>query len=404
MALLTPILIAGLAFGAEVGFWELQRRKLQNAVDTAAYAAATQLRSGIADEDELKTFAKSVAEVGGYEGGEAGITLVSPPASGAYAGNVSAVQVALDHSIPRRFSGIYSADPVAFTVEATALVESGRPACVLALSRSASKAVNFSGSTDVKLEGCDIASNSIADNAVNVNGAAAEVEVDCVSAVGGVDDPHNGIEYEGCPGPLENMPLTKDPYADLAEPADALAQSCESSAEMDKWNEKKGKGQPKPGRYCGGQHVSGEVELSSGIYVLDGGDWRINATAKVEGMGVALFITGGATLTINGGAEFNLEAMDTGPLAGIVLFFDRDDAGITHTMNGGSHQSLTGIVYAPTADLKINGGTSSGKGGPGCTQVVANTIEFSGSADFKSKCDWTGKKPIQTAQSIKIVE
>jgi Flp pilus assembly protein TadG len=404
MVLMIPVLVAGLAFGAEVGSWELQRRKLQNAADMAAYAAATQVRSGVSDADKLKAFAKAVAEKGGYVAGDAGVTLSTPPGSGAYAGNVAAVQVSLDHSIARNFTGIFASGPIEFTVSATALVENGRPACVLALSRTAPKALNFSGATNVKLEGCDITSNSIASDAVNVNGASAAVETDCVSAVGMVSDAHGGIEYEVCAGPLENMPLTKDPYEGLAEPAAELAQPCASTAEEKKWNKSKGVGQPSPGRYCGGQHVAGEVSLSPGIYVLDGGDWRFNAASKVTGMGVSLFITGGATLTINGGAEFNIEAMDTGPLAGIAIFFDRDDAGITHTMNGGSKQSLTGVVYAPSADLKVNGGTSSGKGGPGCTQVVANTIEFNGNADFKSVCDWNGKKQIKTAQAIRIVE
>lgn len=57
MALLTPLLIGGLAFGAEVGFWELEKRKLQNAADTAAHAAGTQLRSGITNDAALEAVA-----------------------------------------------------------------------------------------------------------------------------------------------------------------------------------------------------------------------------------------------------------------------------------------------------------------------------------------------------------
>ena len=41
MALMTPVIIGGLAFGAEVGGWELTKRQQQNAADTAAFAAAT---------------------------------------------------------------------------------------------------------------------------------------------------------------------------------------------------------------------------------------------------------------------------------------------------------------------------------------------------------------------------
>ncbi|MEQ8936835.1 MAG: pilus assembly protein TadG-related protein, partial [Amphiplicatus sp.] len=47
LALLTPFIVGGLAFGAELGLWEQSRRKLQDAVDLSAHAAGTQLRSGV---------------------------------------------------------------------------------------------------------------------------------------------------------------------------------------------------------------------------------------------------------------------------------------------------------------------------------------------------------------------
>ena len=227
MALLTPILIAGLAFGAEVGFWELQRRKLQNAVDTAAYAAGTQLRSGVTDEAELKTFAKSVAEVGGYAAGEAGITLATPPASGAYAGNVSAVQVTLAHSIPRQFSRIYSGDPVEFIVTSTALVENGRPACILALSHGAPNSIVFAANSEVELEGCDVAANSIASNAIHLN-SGAELDIECMSAVGGIKDDGADLELNDCGAPIENAAVTPDPYSDLTKPTAVMSQTCQN--------------------------------------------------------------------------------------------------------------------------------------------------------------------------------
>lgn len=41
----TPIIIGGLAFGAELGGWQLTKRQIQNAAGTAAFAAGTQVRS-----------------------------------------------------------------------------------------------------------------------------------------------------------------------------------------------------------------------------------------------------------------------------------------------------------------------------------------------------------------------
>jgi Flp pilus assembly protein TadG len=80
MAPMTPIIIGGLAYGAEVGGWQMTKRQIQNAADTAAFAAATQVRSG---EDAATTtaVAKAVAEVSGYDGGSAGITVQHPPST-----------------------------------------------------------------------------------------------------------------------------------------------------------------------------------------------------------------------------------------------------------------------------------------------------------------------------------
>ena len=71
MALMTPVIIGGLAFGAEVGGWELTKRQVQNAADMAAFAAGTQVRSG-QDDATITAAALAVAEHSGYEGGSTG--------------------------------------------------------------------------------------------------------------------------------------------------------------------------------------------------------------------------------------------------------------------------------------------------------------------------------------------
>ena len=50
-ALLFPVLVGGMALGAEAGYWYLSQRKLQQASDLAAYAAAVQLRSGRSESE-----------------------------------------------------------------------------------------------------------------------------------------------------------------------------------------------------------------------------------------------------------------------------------------------------------------------------------------------------------------
>ncbi|MBT8473321.1 MAG: hypothetical protein HKN14_09845 [Marinicaulis sp.] len=392
-AILTPVMIAGLAYGSEVGGWELSKRKLQNAADTAAFAAGTQLRSG-RPESELETAATLIAGEGGYDTATGTLTLASPPVSGAYAGDPNALHLTLRQPIERKFSKLIINDPVYVTVDATALVNNGRPACVLALSPTASGAVHVQGSTDVDLDGCDVAANSIASDAINMQGAA-QLEADCLSAVGGVSTTSN-LDID-CATPIENGPVTADPYRDRVQPT---AGSC--APNNNAWTKKSGKGKPSPGTYCGGGQIKGTVELDPGVYILDGGSWKINAGADLSGDDVTLFFTGGATIDVNGSADVDLSAPTSGNYAGIVIWFDRADTG-SHKFNGGSGFSVVGAVYGAKSDIEFTGSTTGGSAGE-CTQIIGYTVKFSGNSDFDTDCSASGTSEIRTAQSINIVE
>lgn len=138
MALMTPIIIGGLAFGAEVGGWELTKRQVQNAADTAAYAAATQVRSGMGS-DVVAAAALAVAEVSGYKGDANGLSVENPPSSAPNAadgtdpnGDASYVYVTLSQTANRNFTKFFSANnSITIQSEALAHVQNGRPAFLL---------------------------------------------------------------------------------------------------------------------------------------------------------------------------------------------------------------------------------------------------------------------------------
>ena len=394
--LLIPFLLGGIAFGAEVGYWELSKRKLQNAVDTAAHAAGTQVRAGIRDTQDLKDAAYRVASVSGFDDGDAAMSLTYPPASGPYAGDNSAVHVKLDHTIDRKFSGIFEDAPVAFSVESTVLISNGRPACVLALAPQESRAVDISGSTDITLDGCDVASNSVATDAIYMHGSA-DLETDCLSAVGGVSTT-SGLVLNDCPAPIEYGPRTPDPYADRPEPTWS---SCEAGS---KFTQSSGNSpaRPSPGCYRNGANVNKRVELDPGVYIFDGGTWKFNAQAEVSGSGVTIFLTNGAEIDINGSADFNISAPTSGDYSGLAIYVDRDDAS-SHKINGGSGFSVAGAIYSASGHIDFTGNTTGS--GPGiCTQVIGYTVEFTGDSGFSSDCANSGTEEIKTAQSIQIVE
>ncbi|MEK7264504.1 MAG: pilus assembly protein TadG-related protein [Pseudomonadota bacterium] len=414
MALMTPVIIGGLAFGAEVGGWELTKRQLQNAADTAAFAAATQVRSG-RELDVITAAAVAVAEVSGYDGDEDGVLVESPPATAPNAvdgtnpnGRANYVYVTLTQTADRNFTKFFAADStVTFRSAALVNVENGRPACVLSLAPNTSGAVTATGSTTVSLSGCDVASNSISPTAVTVSGSA-DLTTDCVSAVGGVSA-SSGLHMTECSEAIENAPLTADPYRNVAAPS--VPGSCATGVEKNKLlTGPHGTGNPKPtsggvsnlgSAYCGGGNIQGTTNLSAGVYVLNGGIWRVNAGAKLLGSGVTLYLTGGATLDINGGAEVDLSAPTSGTYAGLLVFFDRANTG-SSTINGGSDFSMVGAVYGAKQNISFSGDTTGGSAGQ-CTQVIGYTVQFAGNSGFDTDCSASGTKAIMASQSIKIV-
>jgi hypothetical protein len=62
-------------------------------------------------------------------------------------------------------------------------------------------------------------------------------------------------------------------------------------------------------------------------------------------------------------------------------------------LNGGSNQVFDGALYLPNADVEINGASSTGDPNA-CTQLVADTIKFTGNATFKVNCNGKGTRVI----------
>ncbi len=402
LALLFPFMVAGLAFGSEYGYFELVKRRLQNASDTAAFAAGTQLRSGL-DETGMATAALLVAEESGYYDSTGTLTLASPPVSGAFLGDNSAVHVTLNQSLERWFSKLFVNTPVTLSVDTTVQVNSGRPACVLALDPSADQAVSATGSTDVTLNGCDVASNSISSSAYYQQGNA-DLHTECISTVGGASVQQPGkLELKGCSQVIENAPVTADPYRGRSEPPNHATMPCEP----DNTDWTMNGGTPDSGKkYCGGavsnQTITVDVDPANPWIVLSGGNWKFNANAEFTGLGVTLFFTQGATLTLNGSAKFTLKAPTSGNFSGLAIFIDRDDA-TTFKFNGSADATIVGAIYGESASLEVLGSIDVGASGE-CLQLVAGTIKFSGSSDWDIDCSAAGTESIMAAQSIAIVE
>lgn len=403
-ALLFPVLVGGMALGAEAGYWYLSQRKLQQASDLAAYAAAVQLRSG-RSESEMTAAATDMAEASDFRVGDDTLSLSNPPLSGIRQGDPRAIEVNLARQQVRFFTLIYATDDVSISARAVAEVRGGGDACLLSLDPTAGGAITVSGSSEVSFGGCDVATNSNADDAFLMSGGKVELTGGCVHSVGGVDAT-SGLHLTSCAAPSVQAPVMKDPYADLEEPV--ITGTCASSNSVGASGthttvaptETHPLGMPLR-RYCGGLNVKGGVTFNQGLYIIDGGTFQINASSNVSGDGVTFFLANGAKLAFSGSAVIDLTAPSSGPLAGLLFFGGRGNVGVQHTINGTAGSRLNGAVYLPSGDLSYSGDFS---GTNGCTQIVVRRVTFTGNSSLSVDCTAAGTRRIAVAEAIALVE
>ncbi|QND60905.1 pilus assembly protein TadG-related protein [Mesorhizobium huakuii] len=380
-ALSLPIVVGAAGFGVETSYWYYNSLKLQATADAAAYAGALEQISG-SDKPTIVAAATQSAATNGLGSGT--IVVNTPPASGPNTAK-KAVEVIVGQKLDRMFTSIFTQAQVPEQARAVALITNASKACVLALDPSASQAALFSGNTSVTLIGCSVMANSIASDAVKLQGSAG-LQADCLISGGGVSlsNPVTTV----CAAPIIHALPAADPFADL--PAPAASNPCQND----------NKATLSPGTYCSGMTLKGNVTLSPGVYVVQG-NLKINANAAITGSGVTIFMSGSSTVSINGNASVKLSAPTSGTYSGVLFYGDRTGNSASSTFNGTADSLLTGAIYFPKQQISYLGNFS---GNNGCTQVVANTIQWSGNSTINQDCTSLGMRDIPATQSVALVE
>lgn len=390
MALLAPVLIGFFGLGVEFGFWMFRSNQLQNAADVAAFAAAAELRSGDG-EAAMKSAASDAALESGFRSAKGELTVFNPPRPAGY-DRRTAVEVELRETWPMFLLGAFLEGDQMIAASATAQFTEMGPACLLALDPTADGAATLSGSADVTLAGCNIVANSVSAQAVDIDGSA-DVETPCVSTPGGVSD-NGGLVLTECSAPLENSYAAVDPYAGVEEPF--VPESCDHKNARVNTNQSE---TLSPGRYCGGLTIQGAASFDPGVYIIEGGEFRVNAGALAAGDGVTFYIREGAEVRMNGGAHLDLSAPVSGEYSGLLFFGSRDNGG-GHLFNGDADTLFTGAIYFPSASVELRGSNTMGEG---CTQIIGRTVDISGNAGLGSDCSAAGISQVATPSIAKIV-
>lgn len=390
-ALALPGVLGVTALGAEVGYWFYKQRTLQTMTDVAAYAGAVVAR-GEGTVEQRKAAALQEALKHGYDTAFETLTVNVPPTSGANVNNRS-VEVIVDGRYPRYFSAVFSSEEMNIQSRSVASYEAPSQACVLSLHKTASAALSFSGSAVSLFNGCDLMANSVAEDAVSVDGSST-VTAPCVSATGAVDMGGSAsLTLTKCVEPRRDMPPAPDPFEDLESPLNSGP--CLSVPNGN------GAKTLSPGRYCGGLAASGDVTFLPGDYIISGGTFRINSNAVVNGDGVTFHLKNNADVRFNGAAEIHLKAPSTGPFAGVLFFADPDSTGSDALFNGTADSSLKGALYFPEQTVDFRGDFG---GSGGCTRIVASMISFQGNPDFDSACSELDLGAVAAPGAVRLVE
>lgn len=408
VALAMPVVVGGMGLGAEVGYQFLLQRNMQSAADMAAHAGAVRLRAGDTQAG-IYAAARHAARQSGFVGADEEITPRTPPESGAYKGNTSSVEVVLRKAQPRYFSSIFVSEPLQLGARAVAKVTpSTSRACVLALAATEPRAVTISGSTLVSLENCDVVSNSNAGDSFYMQNSAAKLAVGCVRAVGGAVT-GSGLSMRNCSAAEQMAPVVRDPYADISEPA--LEGTCMSASKKTaatfEPNFIHSSGVPAL-RICGGLNIKTHASFAPGLYIIDGGDFNLNANgevtldaASVSGEGVTFYLAGNSTLNLSGNGSLNLRAPSSGPYAGILFFGSRGQEGLTHQVLGNAESITQGAIYTPSSAVRFTGNSTTSNG---CTQIIGYTVEFTGNSTLRSNCDVNNVREVETSVTVSLVE
>ncbi len=314
-------------------------------------------------------------------------------------------------TVPQLFSAVLGFPSGMVAARSTAVMV-GANDCIYALDPAASGAVNVSGTAELS-SACGLYVNSSSTTAMTCNGHGSSPaydasEYDIVGSYGCaasaiIGTPNTGVSH------------ISDPLASLAVPATG-PYTCDYTNTVVNDG---GTDPLPPGVYCGGIRVKkGTAQFTGGKYILVGGGLSTQDSNSIIDArnGVLIYNTydsshafGGVSIAANSLAQMN--AMTTGPYAGILYFEDRTApncptvCSTTDTFTGGGNTEFTGAIYAKNATLSFSGNPSATSGSSGYaayTMIIADQFNLVGASVINN--DYSSLPGGSPLQQVAIVE
>jgi Flp pilus assembly protein TadG len=416
-ALLLPVLagITGLALDA--GHLYFQRRHLQTVADAAALTGAQVANFNVDNPAILAdgaAQARANARTNGLADSEIAVHLPPSAAAGAYAGKADYIEVVVTRNVPHAFMGLFG--QWSTTLQARAVARCVKPGygdpAVLALS-TAPDAINFNGCSS---GACEVVGDVISNGGIDPNGTASHFQIDGAAYAMSQPAATNVTTTNGSYGTDSNVALlpVPDPFVqgERAQPPKVIWPYSDFTTPLptghayicrDTWppgtSGKCADGihnidddtgnvtvQPseyavfKPGAY-GDVVINGRARFESGVYSFNTLRMGANgvATDQWSGQpdgGVLFHIRGvdgsKPAVDASGSAEFSFRSIQPNTWLNTVFYVPNGSI----DLGGTGIREVTGSIYAPNGEVTLhgNGSTTVVNG-----QVVANTVQFSGS-------------------------
>lgn len=334
-------LLGSVGVAVDAGAWYGERTRLQAAVDSAAIAAAREMRIANTTPAQLEEIAKAIATAAAQARGFAPADL---DVRATVDSREHSVRLTISKDLDGVFSRILTDAFMEVAVAATARVSGSAPICAIGLDTDAPKTIHLEKSARLDASGCAVYSNSRHTQGLRIDDDA-RVRAALICSSGGKFGKSAAFE----PAPRTDCPPLGDPLAARAQPVVGPCLEHDLVITSDRTLT--------PGVYCGGIRIrdDAEVTLASGLYVIKDGELRVD-DGSLTGAYVSFFFTGkNAAIDFRRDATIDLSAMRDGEIPGILFFQDRAaDLDYNFKIESDDARNLLGTIYLPRGDLFVN--------------------------------------------------
>jgi hypothetical protein len=422
-------LIGVVALGAEAGSWYVTKQHAQNAADAAAMAGGWRLKCSIIAQTDVsspctdtnsvdyraKQFAAQNAFCNAGDTSYPGSKCASLPTGTSQLVTVDTgtdqVRATVSQQQPAYLAKVLGLSTVNIPATAVAKVQILTKPCILALTGS----ISFQGSPTLSSSTCGVASNSTAPNAFDFRGNGG-INVTAPSFTAGGCSQTGGSQCNNVTTQAGNVP---NPLRGLDSAMSSLTTSNFSGPCVS--IDAKGKSTPTLKAYSTTEtSTTGPCYNTvppngalSGTYFFNG-PITIGGGASITGT-ATLVLFGNATLTINGNPTIQLTAQ-TNPqvppalssvsnlMKGLLIYDSEPWSSNGVKITGSSNSYFNGTVYVPNAPVTYQGNSSASTPNPGCYQVIAYSVTFSGNTKLdESGCPALGSGQPQV-QYVRLVQ